>query len=92
MKTLIMIVVTFVLGVLAWGYRWIQQTQTKVVDLATELYQSWLQWSLNTTGSVSAELKSAAQTEIDKQVAQFKAQAKAEASNYIKSQIDEMFK
>gem|GEM_PF-4076391 len=44
------------------------------------------------SGTVSNELKAAAQAEIDKQVEQFQAQAKTEASNYIKSQIDEIFK
>jgi len=91
MKTIIMIVVAFVLWVLAWGYRWVQQTQTKLIELSTELYESWLQ-SANVSGTVSNELKAAAQAEIDKQVEQFQAQAKTEASNYIKSQIDEIFK
>ena len=92
MKTLITIILAFVLWVLAGGYWWVQQTKGKIVDLATELYQSGVQWAINTTWSVSQEVKTAVQIEIDKQIEQFKAQAKAEASNYIKSQIDEILK
>lgn len=90
MKLLIAIIISFIIGVVAGSYWWIQQTQTKLIELSTELYESWLQ-SAATSGTVSNEISTAAQAQIDLQIAKYKAQAQQQASNYLQSQINEFF-
>ena len=91
MRYLLIAAIFFLLGAIAWAQRWLNKLKSEAVNLATQVYEQWIEETINSEEIKNSQFSQQAQDFFEEQTDKFKQEASDYAREIIKKEIDAMF-
>ena len=91
MRYFLIAAICFLIGAILWAQRGLNKLKSEAVNLAVQIYEQWVQETINSDTIKNSQFSLQAQDFFKQQTEAFKKQASNYAKDLIKQEIDSLF-